>query len=99
LPNGVDENGNPLSDHDLLIRLDDRLEGLIPKIDRLDVGLRGDGTEENPGIIAMCKVHRKQFAEHLSDHKKTTKRLYALAGGLGAAASLIVDVLHRLGIL
>jgi len=99
LPNGKDENGREMSDHEMLVRVDDRLDQLIPRIDRLDVAIRGDGTEENPGISSMCRLHRQEFRAHLKDHAKTTKRLGLIASVLGAASGLIVELAHRLGLL
>ena len=99
MANGLDENGKQLTDRELLIKNTDRLEQIMPTLDRLDVAIRGDGTTENPGILTMCRVHQEQFRQHLADHKKTTRRLYALATALGGGGGLVVDLLHRLHIL
>jgi hypothetical protein len=106
LANGIDDNGKRLSDRGILEKLDTRLDGVEGTLKFLDVALRGDGTEQNPGVVTMCKLHRQEFHVHLDDHKKILRRNEKVAAGLGAfvggiAGSLgtIYDWLHKLGIL
>lgn len=80
----------------MLIRLDERFDQLIPRFDRIDAAIRGDGTEANPGILSLFRLHRQEFGIHLEDHARVTRRLSLLATGLGSLSGLIVWLAGKL---
>lgn len=103
------ENSLNPNDHAVLMELRTAIlgangqGGLLKTVERLEMGIFGDGSKDNPGIKSNCAVHIAGFTHHLEDHRATRKRLSMLAtaagGTTGAITSVVVFLLRYFGIL
>lgn len=57
------------------------------KIDKLDLLLRGDGSEDHPGIVILLDRLNQSSKTREKEQERHQKWLYSLTGGLALALS------------
>jgi len=68
-----------LSDHDVLIRLDENVKQLVEGFKKIDK------------FLSDCPVHRQKLEDHLQNHRRTTSIIIAIYGPLAGLIGVIIE--------